>query len=399
MELLGTVEGLTQRVRLPDSLRALREALDVHDSEKVVRELLKHAGIRANGGAPHDIEVHDQRFYRRVLSDGSLGLGESYMDGWWDCAALDEMVTKLLRSQIESELKPSWRQMAMIVQAKALNLQSLSRAFEVGERHYDIGNDLYEAMLDRRMVYTSAYWRDAKTLDEAQEAKLDLVCRKIGARPGMKILELGCGWGSFAKFAAERYGAHVTGFTVSKEQAQLGSERCKGLPVTIELEDYRRARGTYDAVVSIGIMEHIGYKNYRTYMELAASCLEPDGIAFVHTIGGNKSKKFVDPWYDKYIFPNALLPSMAQLSRAMEGLFVLEDVHNFGPDYDRTLMVWDENFEASWPSLRQKYGERFYRMWKFYLLSAAATFRSRHGQLFQLVMTRPGRPQPDCRKL
>jgi cyclopropane-fatty-acyl-phospholipid synthase len=276
-------------------------------------------------------------------------------------------------------------------------MQSRSKAFVIGERHYDLGNDLYQAMLDKRLNYTCGYWKEATTLDEAQEAKLELVCKKIGLQPGMRVLELGCGWGSFAKYAAEIHGAEVLGVTVSKEQVALGMELCKGLPVELRLQDYREVEGTYDAVISIGVMEHVGYKNYRTYMEVTDRCLKEDGIAFVHTIGGNKSGTTGEPWTDKYIFPNGMLPSIAQLGAAMEGLFVMEDWHNFGPHYDKTLMAWHANFEAAWPELKAQYDERFYRMWRYYLLSSAGGFRARNNQLWQIVMTRPGSPQPDCR--
>lgn len=379
-------------------VRAAGIGLDDGRAEAWAREHIERAGIEIDGPAPHDIQVHDRRFYARVLRDGTLGVGESYMDGWWDAERLDEALTRLLRSQTYDDVRVSWRMAATVLVARMLNLQSSTRAFEVGEKHYDIGNDLYEAMLDSRMVYTCGYWKDAADLDAAQEAKLDLVCRKIGLEPGMRVLELGCGWGSFARFAAERYGAEVVGLTVSREQVELGMERCKGLPVELRLADYRDATGTYDAVVSIGIMEHIGPKNYRTYMEVAERCLAPGGTAFVHTIGGNISRDITDPWFHKYIFPNAVLPTIAQLGQAMEGIFVPEDIHNIGPHYDPTLMAWWERFDAAWPRLRDRYGDRFYRMWKYYLLSSAAAFRARFLQLYQVVMTRTGTPQPDCRK-
>jgi len=270
-------------------------------------------------------------------------------------------------------------------------------AKEVAEQHYDLGNDLYRAMLDKRMNYTCAYWKDADNLDDAQEAKLDLVCQKIGAHEKMKILELGCGWGSFAKYAAETYGTNVVGYNISKQQVALGRERCQGLPVDLRLQDYREAAGQYDAVISIGVMEHIGYKNYSTYLDVVDRCLKPDGIAFVHTIGSNKSITTGEPWTDKYIFPNGQLPSITQLAKAMEGRFVVEDWHNFGPYYDPTLMAWHANFNRAWPDLKAKYGERFKRMWDYYLLSSAGGFRSRSQQLWQIVFTRPGTSQPDCR--
>lgn len=368
-------------------------------AEGFVRSLLERAGVAVGGGAPHDVVVNDRRFYARVARDGSLGLGESYMDGWWDCAAIDQMIARIHRAKIAEAVRKSWKLTAAALRAKLFNLQSRKRAFEVGERHYDIGNDLYRAMLDARMVYTCAYWKDAATLDEAQEAKLDLVCRKLGLKPGMTVLELGCGWGSFARFAAEKYGVSVTGYSVSKEQVALGRERCAGLPVDLRLDDYRNASGQFDRVLSIGIMEHVGPKNYGTYMDVVDRCLAPGGVAFVHTIGGSVSTEACDPWTQKYIFPNGCVPSVAQLARAMEGHFVLDDLHNIGPDYDPTLMAWHARFIAAWPELRAKYSERFFRMWTYYLLMSAAAFRARYLHLFQIVMSRNDAPRPDCRMI
>jgi cyclopropane-fatty-acyl-phospholipid synthase len=281
------------------------------------------------------------------------------------------------------------------MRAKLINRQSSGRAYQVGVSHYDLGNDLYQAMLDKRLNYTCGYWNGASNLDEAQEAKLELVCRKIGVHEGMTILELGCGFGSFAKYAAEKYGANVLGVTVSKEQVALGMELCKGLPVELRLQDYREVQGKYDAVISIGIMEHVGYKNYRTYMQVVDRCLKEGGVAFVHTIGAIQCKTNGEPWSDKYIFPNGMLPSMAQLARAMEDFFVMEDWHNIGPHYDPTLMAWNANFENAWPRLQEKYDEPFHRMWRYYLLSSAGAFRSRKQQVWQMVMTRQGTPQPN----
>jgi cyclopropane-fatty-acyl-phospholipid synthase len=366
-------------------------------SRRLVEELLGSAGIEINGNNPHDIQVHDERVYDRVLSGGTLGVGESYMDGWWDCQALDQFFDRIFRARLDQKIKSRHEMVWHILKAWLLNLQKNRRAYEVGEKHYDVGNSLYEAMLDKDMVYTCGYWKNAEDLDAAQEAKLDLVCRKLGLEPGMQVLDLGCGWGSFAKYAAKNYGARVTGVTVSREQADLGSRKCEGLPVEIRLEDYRSVGGRYDRVLSIGIMEHVGYKNYRTYMEIASERLKDDGIAFVHTIGSNVSTKIGNPWTTKYIFPNGMLPSISQLGAAMEGLFVMEDWHNFGPDYDKTLMAWYDNFERNWPRFREEYGDRFRRMWHFYLLSSAGAFRSRSIQLWQIVMTKPGTAQPACR--
>jgi cyclopropane-fatty-acyl-phospholipid synthase len=367
------------------------------NAEKLIRELLESGGIQVNGSNTFDPQIQNPSFYNRVLSDGALGLGESYMDGWWDCDALDELINKILRARLDQKIRGNYKLQWRLLKTKLTNRQSKKRAFQVGEQHYDIGNDLYTRMLDKRMLYTCGYWKNASTLDEAQEAKLELVCRKIGLQPGMTVLELGCGWGSFAKYAAEKYQAQVKAVTVSKEQVKLGRELCKGLPVDMELQDYRSVEGKYDRVISIGIMEHVGVKNYREYMQITDRTLKDDGIAFIHTIGGNRSTTATNAFTDKYIFPNGMLPSVAQLGRAMEGLFVMEDWHNFGPDYDRTLMEWHKNFEKAWPELKEKYGERFRRMWCYYLLSSAGGFRARDTQLWQIVMTKPGRMQPDCR--
>jgi cyclopropane-fatty-acyl-phospholipid synthase len=385
---------------LNTSIRVLRGTFDfaLGNAEDVFREILASADVTIGPESSNDIQVHDPRVSARILRDGSLGLGESYMDGWWDADDLDGTLTKIGAADLNTKIRSSWKWLSQVAKARLFNLQR-SRAFEVGEAHYDIGNDLYTAMLDSTMAYTCGYWREADTLQAAQEAKLDLVCRKIGLEPGMSVLELGCGWGTFAKFAAENYGAKVHGVTVSKEQVALGQELCKGLPVTLELRDYRTVTGQYDAVVSIGLMEHVGVKNYRTYMQTVDRCLRPGGISFIHTIGGNRSRTSIDPWFGKYIFPNAVVPTMTQLGAAIEGLFVLEDLHNFGPHYDQTCMAWHDNFIAAWPSLEHAYDERFYRMWRYYLCQSAAGFRSRQLQLYQIVLTRPGTQQPDCRKV
>lgn len=355
-----------------------------------IESMLDGTGIVIDGSEPWDIRVNDGRFFARVLSEGSLGLGESYMDGWWDCGRIDELVARILRQGIHTRLKPNLSLIKDAVHARLLNRQSKRRAFRIGEAHYDIGNDLYRAMLDRRMVYTCGYWKDARTLDEAQEAKLDLVCRKIGLKAGQRVLDIGCGWGSFAKFAAERYGAHVVGITVSKEQMKLGQELCEGLPVELRLQDYRDVNEPFDHIVSLGMAEHVGYKNYRRYFEVVRRCLKDDGLFLLHTIGFSVSGTGVDPWIDRYIFPDSMLPSAKQLAKAAEGLFVLEDWHSFGPDYDKTLMAWNANFEAHWDVLKDRYDERFHRMWGYYLLSCAGAFRARLNQLWQIVYSKNG---------
>ena len=365
--------------------------------KKLTEELLALADVKVNGNRPWDIQVHDELFYSRVLKDRSLGLGESYMDGWWDCERLDELFYRIVIADLESKIKADIKTLSRLLEATILNLQPRRRAFQIGERHYDIGNDLFEKMLDHRTVYSCGYWKNAKNLDEAQEAKLGLVCKKAGLKQGMKVLDIGCGWGSFAKYAAERYDVEVVGITVSKEQVEYAIKSCKGLPVEIRLQDYRDVDGSFDAVVSIGMFEHVGYKNYRSFMEIGHRCLNDDGIFLLHTIGNNTSRRYLDPWITKFIFPIGMIPSLNQISSSIEKLFVVEDLHNFGPDYDRTLMAWHENFQHSWPVLKNKYGERFKRMWDYYLLLSAGAFRARDLQVWQMVMTKTGRKQPDCR--
>jgi cyclopropane-fatty-acyl-phospholipid synthase len=373
--------------------RNMLAALDDRRAPEIVRDALARAGVTLGGHAPWDVRINDPRVYQRILRQGSLGVGESFTDGWWDCDALDQMIDRLVRARVQSKLGASWVLGLQLVKARLFNRQA-ARAFEVGERHYDVGNDLYEAMLDRRMVYTCAYWNGADTLEAAQEAKLDLVCRKIGLRAGARVLDLGCGWAGFASFAAEHYGANVVGYTVSREQVAWAKAHYAHLPIDIRLDDYRNATGRYDAVVSIGLMEHVGAKNHRAYMEQAVRCLVPGGVAFIHTIGGAHAQTQIDPWFEKYIFPNAAIPSLGQLTGAMEGILVPEDVHNIGPHYDQTLMAWWRNFNDAWPRLRDKYGDRFYRSWKYYLLVSAAYFRTRQHNLYQVVATPTGTPQP-----
>jgi cyclopropane-fatty-acyl-phospholipid synthase len=364
--------------------------------------VLKKADIEVGGTRPQDITVHDDKLFGRVMRYGTLGLGEGYMEGQWDVPALDAFIYKVLTARLQNVIELNWASVVAITKAFFLNLQSSARAFEVGEVHYDLGNDLYEAMLDKRMVYTCGYWKDATTLDEAQEAKLDLVCRKVGLKAGDRILDIGCGWGSFAKFAAEKYGASVVGITISKEQAALAQVRCKDLSVEIRVQDYRDVNEKFDHIISLGMFEHVGVKNYRTYFEMANRCLKEGGLFLLHTIGGNVSRVTSDPWIGKYIFPGGVIPSVAQVGKTIENLFIVEDWHNFGPDYDKTLMAWFKNFDAAWstsarigrdgPSLREKYGDRFYRMWKYYLLSCAGSFRAREVQLWQIVLSPHGVP-------
>lgn len=356
----------------------------------VLQKLSDIAGVRFDGDDPWDIRVYDPAVYRRILTQGSLGFGEAYMDGQWDTQELDELFTRLLRADIEEKLTgwAKFRLLGEIARQSFYNRQSSRRAFQVGEQHYDIGNDVFTAMLDRSMSYSCGYWRFADNLDQAQHHKLDMICRKLELQPGERLLEIGCGWGGLAYHAAKYFKAEVTGITVSKEQQRLARERCAGLPVQIELMDYRELQGKYDKLVSIGMFEHVGPKNYDTYFKAADRLMKDDGLFLLHTIGIHKASRTVDPWIDKYIFPNGKLPSAREIAGTIDGRFLIEDWHNFGQDYDRTLMAWWKNFDRAWPGLASKYDKRFYLMWKYYLLSCAGFFRSRQGQLWQLVLSK-----------
>jgi cyclopropane-fatty-acyl-phospholipid synthase len=359
-------------------------------AQKILQNILHPVDVRINGNRPWDIQVSNSDFYCRLLAGGSLALGESYMDNWWDCKALDQFFDKILRAGLDKKVKKEAHLMTAALRAKIMNAQSRSKAYIVGKRHYDIGNHLFSMMLDKRMNYSCGYWHKAKTLDDAQKNKLDLICRKILLQPGMTVLDIGCGWGGFARWAAENYGATVYGITVSHEQLNFARDFCRGLDVKIELQDYRSIKTKFDRIVSIGMFEHVGSKNYRTYMKIVRRCLTSEGLFLLHTIAGNTSVRTTDPWINKYIFPNSMLPSARQITRAAEKLLVLEDWHSFGQYYDNTLMAWYQNFKNGWHKIKSLYDERFYRMWTYYLLSCAGSFRARQNQLWQIVFSRDG---------
>lgn len=369
----------------------------MHLMRMLVERLFGSCGVRINGDQPGDIRVHDERFYRRILLERSLGAGESYLDEWWDCEALDEFFSKVLSADIESRLPAArWIQRSSNALHRLVNYQTATRSIEVADRHYNIGNDLYSCMLGPSMAYTCGYFRNAETLDEAQYAKYELVCRKLDLRPGERVLDLGCGFGGFARYAAERHGCTVVGVNISSQQLDFARRFCQGLPVEFFLCDYREVAAyagtprSFDKVASIGLCEHVGYRNYREFLTIVRSLLKEDGLFLLHTIGNKRTKYFADPWINKYIFPNGMTPSVGLLAEALEGLFIVEDLHNFGADYDRTAMAWLRNFKDSWAQLEGAYDRRFYRMWTYYLSAGAGSFRARDQQLFQFVLSPQG---------
>ena len=354
-----------------------------------LKTLLDTAGVTIDGPNPWDVRVHDPRMFRKTVLEGNLGFGESYMDGWWECDDLDELFYRILSSGIDQQLVTLTKAVKTL-QSTVRNLQKPARAFTVGKRHYDAGNDLFLAMLDPLMLYSCACWNKTSELAQAQRNKLTLVFDKLGLEPGMKLLDIGCGWGGTARFAAEQYGAKVVGITVSEEQASFARKFCANLDVEIRLMDYRKLEGTFDRIVSLGMLEHVGYRNYRTFFETARHCLHHDGRLLVQSIGSNTPSMANDPWIEKYIFPNSLLPAASQITRAYERCFILEDWHSFGHDYSLTLKAWEENFRRNWPRLEKNYDNRFYRMWRYYLLSCSGAFRARAIQLWQILLSPSG---------
>ena len=387
----------------PASPTDLSDALPKRYAKQWLRtryaKLLDSADIALNGPRPWDLQVHDQRLYTRCLREGTLGLGDAYVEQWWDAEALDEFFARLIGARIDERVLNLPRRLAGWL-GRVVNLQSVQRARQVAEAHYDLGNDLYRAMLDPRMVYTCGYWANATDLDGAQTAKLHLVCRKLGLQPGMRVLDIGCGWGSFARFAAEHYGVTVTGVTISREQASLAAEHCEGLPVEIRLEDYRQTKGRFDRIASLGMFEHVGHKNYGPYMQGVRRLLTPDGLFLLHTIGRNDRGNGVDPWVTRHIFPNSEIPSLARVVAALDRVFVVEDLHNFGADYAPTLLAWRDNFQRHSRESGAGLPPGFYRSWWYYLNMFAGVFRARGLQLWQWVLSPQGVPggyrRPAC---
>jgi cyclopropane-fatty-acyl-phospholipid synthase len=363
--------------------------------KRTVQSILTQCGVTINGSASYDIQVHDERLYKRVLSEGSLGLGESYVDGWWDAEKVDEFILRLIRPETEKYLFPIAAK-ALILKSKFLNFQNKLRSLRVAREHYDLGNHMYSYMLDNYMQYTCGYWRNAQSLNEAQEHKLRMVCEKLQLKKTDRVLELGCGFGGLAKYISEHYGSTVVGYNISKEQVAWARNWTKNYAVEIREQDYREAikdfpRESFDKVVSIGLIEHVGYKNYRSLFETAHYSLKKNGLFLLHGIGGNVSRVATEPWLEKYIFPGSVMPSAEQLSQAFQELFIMEDWHNYSVDYDKTLMAWFENFDKNWSIIADhEYDQRFYRMWKYYLLMCAGSFRARKNQNWEIMFSKEG---------
>ncbi|HET7203846.1 MAG TPA: cyclopropane fatty acyl phospholipid synthase [Steroidobacteraceae bacterium] len=370
--------------------RSLQASRVQRGLRRQVMRLLDGSGVTLGGHQPWDLQVHDPRFFARTLAFGSLGFGDAYVDGWWDADDLAGCLERLLRHSADARTATISRWI-LAARHRFANVQLGAGSWVVGRRHYDLGDDLFECMLGARLVYSCAYWADATDLDAAQVAKLDLVCRKLELSPGMRVLDVGCGWGEALKYAAQRYGVSGVGVTVSGHQAEAARRLCAGLPIEIRLADYRTVDERFDRVFSLGMFEHVGPRNHATFFEVVARCLERDGLALLHTIGTQTGRRAPDPWIERHIFPNSAIPRLDDVVAALRPHFIVEDLHNFGLDYVRTLEAWRERFDAAWPRLEPRYGSRFRRVWHYYLAVSIASFRARRTHLWQFVLAPDGR--------
>ncbi len=364
----------------------------------IATRLLSDADISINGICSHDIRVHDDRFYQNVLLKGSMGLGEDYMDGGWDCEDLEEMFFRLINSGLEGRTRGLPVNFLPNLFAQLKNQQTRNKSLRVAERHYNMGNDLFFSFLGKYKNYSCGYFNGTtKSLDIAQEQKMDLICRKLSLSSGDRLLDVGGGWGEIARFAADNYGCHVTSINISDEQIAYGREYCKDSSVDILKCDYRDLEGEYDKIIVIAMLTHVGHKNYRAFMEKIHSCLKDGGSALIETVGSDVARKHCEPWTNKYIFPGGLIPSISQLGEAIEGLFVIEDLHDFGPDYVKTLRLWNKNLQKGWPGQSEIYSERTRRMFEYFFLSVAGAFRARSLHNWHLVLTKNAIDKPNCR--
>ncbi len=368
-------------------------------SEQLLVGLFAKAGVHINGCDPWDPQVYDSRFWPRVLQSKNLGMGEAYMDGWWDCVALDEFFRRIITFGLKQQVRTRPALWPTIVAAKLFNRQNKHRSKRVAQQHYNLDNDLYQSFLDPYLQYSCGYFKNGCNLETAQERKLKLICDKLDIKPGDRLLDIGSGWGGLAHYVAKNRGAIVSGVNIAEEQITYARKACQGLDVEFIQRDYREINGQYDMIVSVGMFEHVGRKNYRAFFQVCDHCLAPGGRVLLHTIGSNESNSHCDPWIDKYIFPGGQLPTVTDIGQAIEGLFVMEDWHNLGPHYAETLKHWHNKFQAAWnQGLSKRYNKRFKRMWEYYLQSSRATFLARDSQVWQIVFTRPGTEQPCCRQ-
>lgn len=376
--------------------------------EGLIDRLIKHgeltvvtrAGKRRVFGNPSNgpsvtIHIHDSGFFRRLMWRPGLALGEAYMDGAFsiEAGSLHDFLEILLISTTRREPRGVLGEAA----AKAASLVSRNdgtRASRNVQHHYDIDHRLYEMFLDEDLQYSCAYWRDGVTsLEQAQRDKKHHIARKLMLEPGMQVLDIGCGWGGLALTLARDYGVEVTGVTLSVDQFETATRRVQeaGLSdkITIKLQDYRNETGTFDRIVSVGMFEHVGRRNFDEFFEHLDRLLKPDGTALLHTIGRMAKPAPINAWMRKYIFPGAYLPSLSQLMPILErrGIW-LADLEMLRIHYAKTLEVWDERFQARRAEIEERFDARFCRMWEFYLQLNVLAFQYRSLVVFQLQLAK-----------
>lgn len=369
--------------------------MDAYKSHVI--SFLEKAGIAIGGPNDFDIHVNDDRFYEMFFKDRTVGAGEAYTEGFWDVKDLKLLAEKIFLS---GKLDHQYGFLNNLIYQLNKAQGKLKALFDI-KKTYDHNIELYRAMLDKRLLYTCAYWNNidysVANLDLAQEQKLELVCQKLGLHQqpkGQSILDYGCGFAGFAKYAHEKYGAKVVGITISKLQYKVAKEICKGLPIEIRFQDYRDIpKGElYDHLVALGIIEHITVKNAREFILNAKSHLKnekyQDNRFVLHGMFTNGTEHRIDPWMEKYIFPGAEIFTFKHLFDMIHGVFYCQDFHPFGPDYSLTADAWYQRLEMNYGNLLpSEQNNEFMRTFEFYLKTASASFLTQRNNLMQMVLT------------
>ena len=364
-------------------------------SKNKVGAFLNRAGLQVDGPNEFDPKVTSDEFYRMVTLKGMLGLGESYVLGHWDCEDLEVFFLRAFRSGLLEELANALPMKIMRFMYGVSNPQSVIRAKHNAQDHYAKQEAVVLSMTGRRKAYTCARWTDPLDpnevdIDIAQERKLQLIYNKLCLNPGKKTLDIGCGWGSLIGFLAER-GVDSYGITPVDSQIEY-IRNAYGGTVKVAVSDYRDRPADwnlFDAVVSVGMYEHVGRKNADAYMHAVNNMLAPESLALTHCFGiANSKVPLVDPWTEKYIFPGVYLPTLSEIVQASENADLrVVDVEEMGIHYQKTLRSWNKNFVEAWPMLKQNqsFNPCFFRMWRYYLLIAAAAFGARKIDLWQII--------------
>jgi len=356
-----------------------------------------HAFGKKGTGPEGTMIINNPEFYDRVISQGSLGLGESYMEGWWDAKDNDiaSCIGPMLCNELYNTIRVSPSLLLSAVATRILANGSRSRSKANIQQHYDVGNDFYELFLDTNMAYTCGYQKDKNdTIEQMQDQKHERVARKLGLKPGEHIVDLGCGFGGMLRYGAKHFGISGVGVTLSEGQHEWGNNKIKeeGLQdnIHIDLKDYRDMTGSFDHVVSIGLAEHTWQRGYETFIGKVSDLLKDGGVGLVHTIGSTAAPhETTDAWINRYIFPDGRLPRLEELIEEMRraGLTV-GHVENLKLHYAETLRHWKEKFNRNRTAIKAigpEYNEEFLRMWDYYLQVCEAAFRYGELQLYQIL--------------